>query len=167
MALSNVMVETLTQTHPQAYRVDANQPMAGTETVTIPATGIITPVIRFRVPRKAQWLIDILPLLIMKLKNSSGTELPRTAKIHLGFKHPVDSAPIWVVDVSYAPWSNVSLTSQYDVNYQDLLRLPLRKGYALDEDTEIWFGVSIGSGSSFTLSWAHSDFIFDIKQVLK
>lgn len=164
--MNNLMIETLNQYHAQAYRVDSNMRMDGTETIIIPSSGIVTPIIRFRVPRKAQWLIDALPLLIMKLRNTSGVELPRTSKIHIGFKHPVQASPVWVSDAAYSAWNNVALEDQYDVNFQAMLKLPLVNGYLLNEDNEIWFGVSQSSGTSFTLSWGASDFAFDVKQAL-
>ena len=159
---------TLNQYHTQAYRVTENVQMTGNETITIPSQqNTITPIIRFRVPRKAIWTIVARPLILMKLRDSSGNELPRTAQIHVGFKHPTQPAPTWYTIDSYSPWARVSLTDQKNVQFQHELKLSLPKAYSLDEDYEIWFGVSQNSGSSFTLSWAHSDFDFDIYQVSK
>lgn len=163
---ANVMKEVLSQYHPQAFKVDQNAPMVGNETITIPSNGLITPIIRFRVPRKANWFVDAFPLIFMKLRNASNVELPKTAKIHVGFKHPVESAPTWVSNDSYAPWGNVPYANQFDANFQALLHLSLKSGYRLEEDTEIWLGVSQNSGSSFTISWANCDFMFEIKQTL-
>lgn len=164
--MTGLMKETLSQYHPQAYRVDQNTVMTGSETVSIPATGIVTPIIRFRVPRKANWLINSLPLILMKLKDASGNELPRTAKIYIGFKHAVQSAPVWKSEDTYAAWQSVAFANQFDVNFQKKLHLSLTAKIALDEDAEIWFGVSQNSGSSFTIDWSKCDFLFDIYQML-
>lgn len=165
--MPNKMIETLTQYHPQAYRVTENAPMNGSETITIPSTGVVTPIIRFRVPRKANWLVNAFPMLLMKLRDASNNELPRTAKIFIGFKHSVQAVPTWKTEGdSYAPWLNVSFANQYDKNFQARLHLSLGSNIALDEDAEIWFGVSQNSGSSFTLDWSKCDFLFDIYQIL-
>lgn len=159
---------TLNQYHTQAYRVDENVQMNGTETVTIPSVkNVIAPIIRFRVPRKAIWTIVARALILMKLRNASGQELPRTAQIHVGFKHPTQPVPTWYTIDSYSSWARVSLNDQKNIQFQHELRLSLPKAYSLDEDYEIWFGVSQNSGADFVLSWAHSDFDFDIYQVSK
>jgi len=159
---------TLSQYHTQAYKVDQDVKMSGNEAVTIPSLpNVITPIIRFRVPRKAFWTILSRTLVIMKLRDSAGNELPRTAKIHVGFKHPTLPAPTWFTVDSYSPWALVSLANQKNIQYQNDLRLSIPKSYTLDEDYEIWFGISQTSGTNFVLSWADSDFEFDIYETAK
>lgn len=127
----------------------------GTSTIALVA-GDWNKILSFQVPDKMAWVIDRIMELRMKLKNASGVELGRNARIMLAVKKPGKELPVEIGSSKlYSPFREVSINLQNNNEYREALNMVLDRTGSLDERTQIQ--ILVDPGTDFTLSWPHSE----------
>jgi hypothetical protein len=128
-------------------------------------TGEFTKVLEFLVPERMALLLKKNPKVIMKLKNSSGTELNASAKIKLAIKKPGEELATSLGAAKiYAPYAHLTLAGQNNVENDASVRFNLDREGSILEYSRLQ--VLVNSASAFTLSWADSElYIRDVSEV--
>lgn len=118
-----------------------------TDGVTVSdTTGADTPEtwFEFEVPRGIACVFQGVMDLVLKLKDSSGNDLPNEALIYVGVKTPDDPDRVKPIGVGipYEPWGNLSVTQQQDADFRDRCRIDLGIPYlAVNEEETLVFQV--------------------------
>jgi hypothetical protein len=160
-----------------AYHPKTGQELQTTDTVILEAK-IKKPICYWKVPTGARWTIPtILRPFIMKLYDSTGTELPANTRVWIGVRSPIDSEDIfWVGSAIYRPWSQLTLKEQISEDYIDRVVFELNDtatlrnvaGVSVQEDERVYIGIELPAGANdVQFNYADSTLIFYVEETRK
>lgn len=125
----------------------------------------------WKVPRGVKYrLPTLITKLQMKLKDSSGNDLPDLTNVALAIKSPLSKdSPQKVVEFYYRPWKALTLKEQLDDTYADrvTVSINLRNVYYIElpEDWELHFLVKLPKGTSdTTFSFGNSVLVLPVEE---
>lgn len=128
----------------------------GTESVSLVANGTYQPAIVFKVPRQVAWVLAKNPKIRLKLKNSSGTELNRNAKLMLSVKKPTDQMYKEIGAFKlYSIYADLSLSQQANKDYDPAVRFDLKNAGKVPEESLL--AVMVEVPTNFTIDWSKSE----------
>ncbi len=129
----------------------------GTSTVTIRGSQYeYTPIIAWKVPRQVAWSIVKNPKVRMKLKDTSGAELPANVKLMISVKKPNQYLFQEVATAKYyAPYRDLTLSEQLNSENDSAVRFNLKSAGTIPEEGLLV--VLAQAPSDVTLDWSKSE----------
>lgn len=128
----------------------------GTTTVSLTANGIYQPAIVFKVPRQVAWVLAKNPKVRLKLKDNTGTELNRNAKIMLSIKKPAQQMYQEIGAFKlYSIYTDLTLSQQANKDYDPSVRFDLKNAGKVPEESLLALMVEVPT--NFTIDWSKSE----------
>lgn len=161
--LTNIAIDPLTG---QALSSDG----APTANYTL-STNLARPIIGFKVPQGAQFVIDSNPWVMMKFytDNAGTTQIAGGDTISMWSKapyEPKESMGTFIASVKYMPWANVDFTQQGMGQRAARLVFPIDQAFTLPENFILIITVATQLASE-TFDWTMSDIDIPATQVTK
>jgi len=110
-----------------------------------------TEIFRLTAPDRIRYTLLSGTPFVIKLYDSTPTEIPANSELYISVKIPAQDTPIEIKKFSYAPFSNLSVAEQMNVDNQEALRIDIPRGKVTIEEVE---AIIIELKSSSVVSWA-------------
>ena len=128
----------------------------GTNTVQLIANDTFQPIIVWKVPRQVIWTLIKNPKVRMKLKDSSGNELPAQTELMISIQKPAQRLPQEIGTVKlYATYRALDLAQQLDSDNDVSVRFNLKNAGSFPEESKLMVLAKVPT--DVTLDWSKSD----------